>query len=96
MTRMAWPALRLAVAELQAVLRMRAEHAQAQRDAALVRALARRRVTRRPSTWPASERAVWRQHEALQRSLKALASEAPVQHVGRAIDCPACQPRRGV
>lgn len=92
---MRWPELRLTRARLEAERAMRAELEQAERDAALLPVLARRRCTVRPSRWLASEREAWARHEALRRSLRALAhetlaSEAPVQHVGRAIDCPAC------
>lgn len=93
---MPWLALRFAVAELQALARMAAEREQAERDAEVMKALARRRCTVRLSRWLASEQAVWRRHEALQRSLRALRretrNESTVRHVGRAIDCPACQP----
>lgn len=85
--------LRLACAELAAT---RAMHLEAEREHAevvLVRELARRRVTQRPSRWGKADRKLWREHRAVQRSLRALAREhhQRVLAARRAEDaCPAC------
>lgn len=77
MTAASWQALKLQVAQLVAEQRMRAEAAQAQRDAATIRELARRRVTRPISTWDESARSTWARHDEIRKSLKALRAEAP-------------------
>ena len=102
MTPMTFAELRLASAELRAMAAMRAEREQAERDAELVKALARRRCTVRLSRWLDSERAAWRRHVELQRSLRALRRESPVRQstvrivsaLAVATTCPACQDRR--
>jgi hypothetical protein len=90
--RMRFAELRLACAELEATRAMAAEAEQAQLDADRVQALARRRVTQRPSRWSSADRELWARHEALQVSLRALRSEcsSALRHVGRATTCPAC------
>lgn len=90
---MPWPELRFAVAELAARRAMRLEAEQAERDAARVRELARRRVTVPTSRWGASDRELLRRHRELTSSLRALRRELhPVVQSRRsqASTCPAC------
>lgn len=107
MTPMAWLELRLAVAEHFARQAMQREAEQAAADVALVRALARRRVTQRPNMWGTEARTTWRAHTEIRKSLKSLRAEcvrtsrcntraqhrraAPSHVTPERTSCPACE-----